>query len=160
MNRKELISAVSKQMRAEDRRKPVSVPKTTLRITDDNGITRTFSVRGSDKSVLYNSEDVEAVLDTCLEVIKEALRNGESIDIRGFGCLCLRYFKRKMSRNPQGEGYVEIKAKYVPKFTTGVELKRCAAVYAAKVADKINEDLPVDNFNFGEIDEDSEDGDA
>lgn len=158
MNLKGLASAVTQEMRKNGLRKRVSVPKTVFTISGGDGNTRNFTVKGGDKTIIYTVEDVEAVLETCLEVIKKALANGEEVQARGFGKLGVKYFKRRYTRNPQGEGLVEIKAKYVPKFTIGKDLKESALIYAAKVADKFNGELPVDEFDVGKIDdEDGED---
>ena len=158
MNLKGLASAVTQEMRKDGLRKRVSVPKTVFTISDGNGNEKDFTVKGGDKTVIYTVEDVEAVLETCIEVIKEALKEGEPVQVRGFGKLGVKYFKCRQTNNLNGEGTVEIKAKYVPKFTIGKDLKTCALIYASKVADKFNGELPIDDFDVGMIDD--EDGDT
>ena len=81
MNKKELSSRVAEVLRANNIRKPVSVKKQTLHITDEGGNTAEFHIKQQDKNVLYTVDDATNVIDACIAVIIDAIKNGEEISI-------------------------------------------------------------------------------
>ena len=129
MNRKELVRRTAGLMREKDIRKPVSMPKQVFHISDDEGNKRDFTLRKIDKSVIYTADDVEAIIDNCIEVIQEALKHGEEISVRGFGTLGLKYRKKRTLIHVGTGEQIEMDSHYVPKFTSGHDLKMCAKVY-------------------------------
>lgn len=100
MNRKELVRRIANVMRENDIRKPVSSQKQVFHISDDEGNSKDFVVKKTDKGVLFTYDDVEAVMDTCLAVIGDSLKRGESVSIRGFGTLSLNYRKPRVNKHP------------------------------------------------------------
>ena len=90
MNKKELISKTADILKERGIRKPVKVPRQVFHITDDEGNQKDFIVRKTDKTVMYNIEDVTAVLDACLSVIEQTLEHGEEVGIHGFGNFSMR----------------------------------------------------------------------
>lgn len=129
MNRKEMIRRVASLMREKDVRKPVSMPKQVFHISDDEGNKKDFVLRKVDKSVIYTVDDVEAVLDSLADVIFDALKHGEEISIRGFGTLGLKYRKKRTLRHVGTGEEIEMDSHYMPKFTSGNDLKTCAKIY-------------------------------
>lgn len=155
MNRKELIRNVAAAMRENNIRKLISSPKQVFHISDDDGNQKDFIVKKSDKGVLYTVDDVEAVLDTCLAVIEEAMRRGEAVSVRGFGTLGLKYRKPRATKVPGTEEWVDIESRYIPKFTFGNDLRMCAKVYELSLADKqLDVALPVFDEEGGDDDVD------
>ena len=77
MNRKELVRRIANVMRENDIRKPVSSQKQVFHISDDEGNSKDFVVKKTDKGVLFTYDDVEAVMDTCLAVIGDSLYQSE-----------------------------------------------------------------------------------
>lgn len=155
MNRKELIRNVAAAMRENNIRKLISSPKQVFHISDDDGNQKDFVVKKSDKGVLYTVDDVEAVLDTCLAVIEEAMRRGEAVSVRGFGTLGLKYRKPRATKVPGTEEWVDIESRYIPKFTFGNDLRMCAKVYELSLADKqLDVALPVFDEEGGDDDVD------
>jgi len=140
MNRKELIRRTASLMREKDIRKPVSMPKQVFHISDDEGNTRDFTLRKIDKSVIFTADDVEAIIDSCIEVIMDALRHGEEISIRGFGTLGLKYRKKRSLIHVGTGEQIEMESHYSPKFTSGNDLRTCAKVYEMYL--KENQILP------------------
>ena len=59
MNKKELISKTADILRERGIRKPVKVPRQVFHITDDEGNQKDFIVRKTDKTVMYNIEEME-----------------------------------------------------------------------------------------------------
>lgn len=156
MYKRELISRVASLMRENNLRKPVSVPKQAFHISDDEGNTKDFVIKRRDKNVLYTVDDVEAVIDSCVAVIEDALRNGEPITLKGFGTLSLKYRKPRATKIPCTEEWVTVDGRYIPKFDFGNSLRRCAQLYEASLNDmEINKPMPI----FEDSQDDETDGD-
>lgn len=56
--------------------------------------------------------------------IKEALKQGDRVEIRGFGSFNLKKYEAYTGRNPKTGKSVEVKPKKLPVFKPGRELKR------------------------------------
>jgi len=144
MNRKELVRRVASVMRENNVRKPVSSPKQVFHISDDDGNTKDFVIRKTDKSVLFTADDVEAIVDACLFVVEDAMKRGEPVSIRGFGTLGLKYRKPRATKKLGTDEWVDIDARYIPKFTFGNDLRMCAKIYELSLQDNVlSEPLPV-----------------
>lgn len=79
-------------------------------------------------------QQVQAVVDSFLEQIKSSLKDGKTIELRGFGTFELRLRKgRSNARDPRNGAAVSVEPHYVAVFRPGRELKN--AIW----------DLPVDN---------------
>lgn len=151
MNRKELVRRVASVMRENNIRKPVSSPKHVFHITDDEGNSKDFIIKKTDKSVLFTVDDVEAVINTCIDVIMDAIRQGESISVKGFGTLALHYRKARSTIHPETGEPVIVADRYIPKFTYGKQLRMCARVFELS----LNEG---ESYNEPTIDEELEGG--
>lgn len=141
MNKKELIGIVTDVLRSSDVRKVIKLPKQRFTISDNEGNSKEFTVKKTDKLVYLNTEDVSNVIETCIEVIEDALKRGESVNIHGFGSLGLHYRKaRKTKRIDNGED-VAVPARYVPKFNYGNDLRLAAKIYEASLNDEFVEEI-------------------
>lgn len=129
MNRKEFDRRVASVMRENGIRKPVSSPKQVFHISDDEGNKKDFVIRKTDKSVMFTIEDIESVIDSCIYVIKEALKRGENITFHGFGSLGVHHRKARATKRPDTGEWVEVEARYIPKFTFGNDLRMCTKLY-------------------------------
>lgn len=141
MVRKELVRRITEVMRENDIRKPISIPKQVLHISDDEGNKKDFTVKKADKRYLYTAADVIAVLDACQYVIQEALKAGEEISIHGFGTLALNYRQPRTLRNVLDGEPITMAGHYVPKFAVGNDLKRCAQIYEQSLKDRLPNDV-------------------
>ena len=128
MNKKDLIRAVGERLEQNNIRKPITLPKHTFEISDDEGNTKKFYVKKKDKTVMYSQRDVEVVVDACLEVITDAVQNNEEISIHGFGVLDTYKRAGRMVVAPTGEK-IMTDAHYVPRFTAGKQLRIAAKLY-------------------------------
>ena len=157
MNRKELVRRVALALRDNNVRKPVSSPKQVFHISDDEGNTKDFVVKKTDKTVLFTVDDIEAIIDACVNVVEDALKHGESVSIRGFGTLGLHYRKARATKHPVTGEPVEVDARYVPKFSFGDSLRFCAKVFELSLDEESEKDAcrpqPI-----VEDDEDDDDG--
>lgn len=143
MNRKELVRRTASVMKDNDIRKPVSSPKQVFHISDDEGNTKDFVVKKSNKGVLFTADDVDAIIDACIYVIEDALKHGEHISVRGFGTLALHHRKARTTKHPSTGDPIDIKARYVPKFTFGNDLRLCAKMFELSLTEGLlNCELP------------------
>ncbi len=66
--------------------------------------------------------EVEAVIESFLEKIGEALHLGERVDLRGFGSFVIKERKAREGRNPRTGEAISIAAKKDVTFRAGKEL--------------------------------------
>ncbi len=67
--------------------------------------------------------ETEAVVNGFIATIRDSLKKGEGIEIRGFGTFKVREKKPRVARNPRTGEKVNIPNKYVPSFKPSKELK-------------------------------------
>ena len=67
------------------------------------------------------------VINALTETIADALSSGEKVAIMGFGSFEVKERAARTGRNPQTGKTIEIKAKKVPKFNPGSDLKEKVA---------------------------------
>ena len=65
----------------------------------------------------------ETIVDTVFKSIIAALRDGEKIELRGFGSFRLRQRDSRKGRNPKTGDRVDVPPKQVPYFKPGKDLK-------------------------------------
>ena len=65
----------------------------------------------------------ELVVNCVFDAMTEALRQGEGVEIRGFGSLKARAHKSYQGRNPRTGRSVDVPSKLRPFFKVGKELK-------------------------------------
>lgn len=68
-------------------------------------------------------KQVENAVKSIFELMVGKMASGERIEIRGFGSFSLRHRKERVARNPKTGEKVQAKAKIVPHFKPGKELK-------------------------------------
>ncbi len=68
-------------------------------------------------------KQTEIVVETVFESIKEALKKGEKIEIRGFGNFRLKERQPRKARNPKTGESVEVPQKKAIRFKAGKALK-------------------------------------
>jgi integration host factor subunit beta len=69
------------------------------------------------------AKDVELAVKHLLEIMSDALANGERIEIRGFGSFSLHFRPPRLGRNPKTGDPVALAGKYVPHFKPGKDLR-------------------------------------
>lgn len=154
MNKKDLVSRVSEILRENDLRKPVKIKKHKFRIIDEEGNTADFTVKRADKQVIYTVDDINKIIDACIDAILESIRRGEEVNIRGFGTLGLHYRAARRTKQPGTEDWYDIDAHYIPKFFSGNDLKAAVKVYDLSRREMDNMENP-----YGIDFDDDEDGD-
>ena len=69
------------------------------------------------------ADDVDMAVKTLLEMMSNALTEGERIEIRGFGSFSLHFRPPRLGRNPKTGDSVALPGKHVPHFKPGKELR-------------------------------------
>lgn len=85
----------------------------------------TFSelVRQMSLTTGYGQGEVEMMMESMVELVHRALRNGEDVKLRGLGTLHWQFRKKTRRRNPKTQEWVEVPEKYVLKFRPSGSLK-------------------------------------
>lgn len=135
MNKRDLAIRTADLLRENNIRKPVKIKKHTFTVTDSDGNAADFVVKRGDKEVLYTVDDALNIIDACLEAIKDALRHGDEIAIKGFGILRLYKRAARLVKHPDTGELCEAPARYLPKFQFGNELRMAARVYELALSD-------------------------
>ena len=74
-----------------------------------------------------SKKDAEAVITATLDTITEALKEGEKVQLVGFGSFEVRQRAARTGRNPKTNDMIEIPASVVPIFKAGKVLKDTVA---------------------------------
>ena len=67
--------------------------------------------------------EVERVVNIILGRMTDALSNGGRVELRGFGAFSVRGRPARAGRNPRTGDPVDVRAKHVPFFKSGKELR-------------------------------------
>ena len=67
--------------------------------------------------------DVENIVNTILGTIVDAMKNGDRVELRGFGAFSIKSRPARTGRNPRTGEKVPVSEKYVPFFKTGKEMR-------------------------------------
>jgi integration host factor subunit beta len=67
--------------------------------------------------------DIERVVTVILERVIHALEAGGRVELRGFGAFSVRSRPARAGRNPRTGEAVDVRAKHVPFFKSGKELR-------------------------------------
>ena len=70
-----------------------------------------------------SKKDAETVITATLDAITDALKEGEKVQLVGFGSFEVKTRAERMGRNPQTKEVVEIPASKAPAFKPGKALK-------------------------------------
>lgn len=76
------------------------------------------------KDAELSKKDAEDIVNVFLDGIVDALKDGEKIELRGFGSFKLRRRNSRIGRNPRTSEAVQVPAKKVPYFKPGKDLKK------------------------------------
>jgi integration host factor subunit beta len=71
---------------------------------------------------LYH-RDVENIVNTVLQTITGALKDGDRVELRGFGAFSAKRRRARTGRNPRTGEQVPVDEKLAPAFKTGKELR-------------------------------------
>lgn len=162
MNQKDLTRDVVNKLRIDGYRKRVTFPKHTFHISDSDGNHKDFSVRKSDRKVMLTYEDVYSVIDAFVYSIKECIKRGDNVKIKGLGTIGSGFRKERRTRDFQTDEWIVIPGHYIPKFSPSSDLKTCVKLYELSLADGESGSTDVNTVvaRFESQDDDDEDFDG
>lgn len=67
--------------------------------------------------------ETKAVVDGFMTVVSQALKEGERIELRGFGSFDVQHRAPRMARNPQTNEPIRVDERYVPVFNVSSQLQ-------------------------------------
>ena len=71
----------------------------------------------------FSKKDAEAAVTATLEAITDALKDGDKVQLVGFGSFEVKKRAARIGRNPKTNATIEIPASTVPVFKAGKALK-------------------------------------
>lgn len=71
-----------------------------------------------------SARDIEVVVNTMFDSMRQSLCRGDRIEIRGLGSFSVRQRRARQGRNPKTGESVAVPKKRVPFFTAGQELRQ------------------------------------
>ena len=74
-----------------------------------------------------SKKDTEAVINAAIETITDALKEGEKVQLVGFGAFEVKARAERIGRNPKTKEQIKIPASKVPVFKAGKALKDAVA---------------------------------
>jgi integration host factor subunit beta len=75
------------------------------------------------RSTQLTKKHAEIIVNTVFDSIVHSLKEGEKIELRGFGSFRIRHRGPRLGRNPKTGERVEVPAKRIPYFKPGKELR-------------------------------------
>lgn len=88
-----------------------------------DGMTKAELVEEVAKSTQLTKKHAEIIVNTVFESIVDSLKDGEKIELRGFGSFRIRERGSRVGRNPKTGDKVEVPSKRIPYFKPGKQLK-------------------------------------
>ncbi len=76
------------------------------------------------KNTQLSKAKAAEVINATLDAIKGSLKKGQKVSLIGFGSFLVRNRKARKGRNPKTGQEITIKARKVPAFSAGAELKK------------------------------------
>ena len=83
---------------------------------------------------MISKKDCARVVDAFLDAVKQALKEQQNIEIRGFGAFHVKEYKGYQGRNPKTSETIEVRPKRGVLFRTGKELRERVNAGAARAA--------------------------
>jgi integration host factor subunit beta len=74
-------------------------------------------------SAELTKKHAEMIVNTVFDSIVESLRDGEKIELRGFGSFRIRHRGSRVGRNPKTGATVHVPPKRIPYFKPGKDLR-------------------------------------
>ena len=88
-----------------------------------SGMTKAQLVEEVARTTQLTKKHAELIVNTVFESIVDSLRDGDKIELRGFGSFRIRRRGPRIGRNPKTGAKVQVPSKRIPYFKPGKELK-------------------------------------
>jgi DNA-binding protein HU-beta len=74
------------------------------------------------ENIALPKKDIEKLIDYLVQIIQDALKDGQKVSITGLGSFSVKERKGRTARNPKTGEKVEVPPKKVVKFKAGIDL--------------------------------------
>lgn len=154
MNKLDFVHKITINLRENNLKKPVRSPRQVFHISDDNGNSKDFVIKATERNYIYTEEDVKRFLDAALEELVIALQSGDDVNITGYGSIGLKFRKERRIKNglDTGEEYLTLPGHNVPKLFAGKRLKVAAKIYDMNMEESSKEI----GYRYDDLTDDSE----
>lgn len=88
-----------------------------------SGMTKAELVEQVARNTHLTKKHAELIVNTVFDSIVESLKQGDKIELRGFGSFRVRRRGSRIGRNPKTGAKVNVPAKRIPYFKPGKELR-------------------------------------
>ncbi len=88
-----------------------------------SGMTKAELVERVARDTLLTKKHAELVVNTVFDSIVESLKDGDKIELRGFGSFRIRHRGSRIGRNPKTGARVDVPPKRIPYFKPGKDLR-------------------------------------
>jgi len=92
-------------------------------VARNDGMTKAELVDEVARMTELTKKHAEVIVNTVFESIVESLKDGEKIELRGFGSFRIRHRGSRIGRNPKTGAKVKVPPKRIPYFKPGKELR-------------------------------------
>jgi integration host factor subunit beta len=89
----------------------------------EGDMTKAELIEEVSRVVEMTRKESEVIVEAIFDSVVRALRNGDKIEVRGFGSFRTRQRQSRVGRNPKTGTRVEVPAKKIPYFKPSKELK-------------------------------------
>jgi len=89
----------------------------------EDGMTRVDIVNRIHKKVSFPKKEIDTIVESVFDIIKETLQHEDKIVISGFGNFIIRNKRPRQGRNPQTGEDLEISARSILTFKPGLVLR-------------------------------------
>ncbi len=86
-------------------------------------MTRSELIKALAKELNMSLDTVSSIISTILDTMTEALVRGENVELRNFGRFSVREYAAYTGRHPKTGEKTQVKAKKLPFFKVGKELR-------------------------------------
>ena len=88
-----------------------------------SGMTKAELVDEVARTTQLTKKNAELIVNTVFDSIISSLKEGEKIELRGFGSFRIRHRGPRIGRNPKTGEQVQVPSKRIPYFKPGKDLK-------------------------------------
>jgi integration host factor subunit beta len=88
-----------------------------------DGMTKAELVEEVARTTQLTKKHAEIIVNTVFDSIVDSLKDGEKIELRGFGSFRIRHRGARTGRNPKTGDKVKVPPKRIPYFKPGKELR-------------------------------------
>ena len=131
MTKAEFCSKIYEYLKNNNIRKPVSIPRQTFTITDDEGHSRVFTVKRRDRLILYNMGDIRDIMDAFIQVMIECVARGDVVQLPRIGSISAQFRAETKVRIPGSHKWKTVPAHYIPKARFAKAMFDAAKIYEA-----------------------------